>query len=132
MNSKPQPRDEPYDGVAEERRGVPDDLERMLAVVFPAEGLREAARIQLFRYGRESYEREPVRVHLAIVKLSNGDLLKLDNMVDLACQDYRDVLALAEYPAYMQLEPGIDPNSPAARAAIESDRDQYEAWLGKH
>ncbi len=109
----------------------PDDRERMLAVVFPAGGLCEAARTQLFRYGRESHEREAARVHLAILKLSNGDLLKLDKMVDLACRDYRDVLAMAESPAYMKLEPGIDPNSPAAQAAIKSDRLQYETWLGR-
>lgn len=119
MNPEPQPAHTPQPGA----------LERMLAVVFPAEGLREAARTQLFRYGHELRDRDPGRVRLAILKLSDGDLLKLDKMVDLACQDYRDVLAMAEYPAYMKLEPGIDPNSPAAQAAIKSDRDQYEAWL---
>ena len=49
-------------------------------------------------YGVKSYERERERVQLAILKLSEGDARKLLHYLDVAKQDYRDVLYWAEYP----------------------------------
>jgi hypothetical protein len=49
------------------------------------------AREVLATYGRERYEREPDRVRLALLKLSDGDLYKLSPMVAGAKRDYRNV-----------------------------------------
>ena len=48
-------------------------------------------------YGKESYEYEKERVQLAIIKISGGDILKLQEYVNIAKIDYRDVLMSAEY-----------------------------------
>lgn len=70
---------------------------------------------------------EAPRVRLAALKLALGDLAKLENAVDLATADYRDVIISAEYRRY------------AARYHIESatsaaedstaDSNEYQAWL---
>lgn len=49
-------------------------------------------------YGVEAYERERERVQLAIVKLSQGDVDRLLDMVQAAKIDYRDVLFWADDP----------------------------------
>ncbi len=51
----------------------------------------------IFEYGKENHEKEENRVRLAVLKLSNGDLDGLIQFIDLAKQDYRDVLLRAEY-----------------------------------
>ncbi len=107
----------------------PGDFERKLADVFPNEGLREAARAQLLRYGREGWHHEPARVRLAILKLGGGDLVAIDRYVESAGVDYRDILAQAEYPAYSKLPAGIDPTSPPAQEAIRADKAQYLEWI---
>ncbi len=48
-------------------------------------------------YGKEEYEYESSRVHLAILKCSEGELAKLREYVKHAKMDYRDVLLWAEY-----------------------------------
>lgn len=108
----------------------PGDLERKLLELFPAEGLRDAARSALRRYGRESWHYEADRVRLAILKLAGGDLTSIDKQVDAANVDYRDTLAAAEYPEYSKLRPGVDPESAEAKRAIEADRQQYLDWIG--
>jgi len=52
----------------------------------------------LDEYGVESYQRERDRVHLAVVNLSQGDPVKLRYFVDVAKQDYRDVLFWSDCP----------------------------------
>lgn len=108
----------------------PGDLERKLNDLFSAEGLRDAARSSLSRYGRESWHYEVDRVRLAILKLAGADLTAIDKQVDAANVDYRDVLAAAEFPAYRLLPPGIDPATPEAQRAIAADRQQYLEWIG--
>jgi hypothetical protein len=48
-------------------------------------------------YGIETYERERERGQIAILKLSQGNADKLLHNVQVAKQDYRDVLYWAEY-----------------------------------
>ncbi len=55
-------------------------------------------------YGVEPYEREHERVHLAILKLSEGDEEKLREFVAVAKRDYRDVLFWAENPEEARLD----------------------------
>ncbi|TFH35211.1 MAG: hypothetical protein E4G99_07810 [Anaerolineales bacterium] len=90
-----------------------------------AEALREAL--------LHSADKEPPRVHLAILKLSEGDPLKLLQYIEAARIDYRDVLAWAEYPA--QMSSGATYYNTAVEvyeAILEADRQQYQSWLEGH
>jgi hypothetical protein len=65
-----------------------------------------------------------LRVQMACLKLAGGCLARLRRVVDAACGDFRDVLAAAEYPAYLRA---------ATRAEIEeaicTDWTQLQTWL---
>ena len=85
----------------------------------------------LNKYGDEDYHKEQVRVHLAILKLSEGQLDKLESYLESARSDYRDVLAWAEYPEEMML--GYTAKSQMTPDQITElrrrDREQYLNWL---
>jgi hypothetical protein len=77
--------------------------------------------------------KETPRVQLAILKLSEGDPVKLLQYIGAARVDYRDVLAWAEYPE--QLRSGktrYNTRLDEYEAMLERDRIQYEAWLEEH
>ena len=81
--------------------------------------------------GYEGYE--AVRVQLAILKLSNGDSEKLQDYIQAASLDYRDVLAWAEFPE--QIRSGktrYNTDLDEYEAILIADREQYEAWLEEH
>ena len=81
--------------------------------------------------GYEGYE--PARVQLAILKLSNGDSEKLQDYIQAASLDYRDVLAWAEFPE--QIRSGktrYNTDLDMYEAILKADREQYEAWLEEH
>jgi hypothetical protein len=82
-------------------------------------------------YGIEKWEREKPRVQLVALKLSNGDLEALNKHINLAKQDYRDVLAAAEYPEYSTTGMFHVRELPAQaqRRIIDSDWKQCETWL---
>jgi hypothetical protein len=100
------------------------DLDRVVERDFPIEARAEISTL-LDAYG----DREAVRVKLAILKLAAGDVSKVRHYVGRAVQDYRDVLAWAEYPGYM--DNGWSRGLPAEKrdAVIASDWEQYDAWL---
>jgi hypothetical protein len=83
-------------------------------------------------YGLESYEQGRNRVQLAILKLCEGQIERLPELVKMAKTDYRDVLAYAEYPDEMKLGfvemSKLTPDE--ARAVRQRDREQYQRWLG--
>jgi hypothetical protein len=85
----------------------------------------------LNEYGVEKWECEKPRVQLAALKLSNGDLEALNKHINLAKQDYRDVLAAAEYPEYSTTGMFHVRELPAQaqRRIIDSDWKQCETWL---
>lgn len=107
----------------------PGDVEGKLRVLFPNEGLREAARGSLRRYGAQSWHKDLDRVRLAVLKLAGDDLTAINRHVDEAAVDHRDTLAAAEFPSYTALGASVDRTSPAAQAAIKADRAQYLAWV---
>ena len=82
-------------------------------------------------YGDSEMERGRGRVHLAILKLCEGKLEKLPDLIAMAKQDYRDVLAYAEYPEQMKL--GFlqlrNLSSSERKAIKERDEKQYKHWL---
>jgi hypothetical protein len=74
--------------------------------------------------------RERSRVQLAILKLARGSLDALRKHINTATQDFRDVLAPAEYPEYSKLAFRVR-ELPAAeqQRIIDSDWTQYQDWL---
>ena len=100
-----------------------DDLERIVARDFPQACIPEV-RSLFSRYGNESGQHEKVRVQMACLKCANGNLEALEQTVGIACRDYRDVLADAEYPSY-----SYDLSREAMEQAIESDWNQLQEWF---
>jgi hypothetical protein len=76
------------------RRIDRDSLSAELERAFP--GRAKEAGMVLSRYGTEAHEREPERVRLAAVELCGGDITELNRLIDMAKQDYRDILMWAE------------------------------------
>jgi hypothetical protein len=65
-----------------------------LAAAFPNANDAKQALAALDRYGTDDAE----MVHLAIIKLSEGKLWRLRELVQVAREDFRDVLAPAQSP----------------------------------
>jgi len=107
------------------------DVERIVRRDFPS-GQFDTAMAVLKQYGIEKWHRECARVQLAALKLSNGDLRKLQTAIDVAKRDYRDVLAPAEYPEYSKrgFRTRELPVEERERI-IGGDWEQYESWLRK-
>ena len=78
----------------------------------------------LGRYGQKEWQREKLRVKMACLKLADGNIQALKKWVNVAGDDYRDIIALAEYPAYMQAK------TDAQKAkAIDTDWKALQIWL---
>ena len=106
-----------------------DDVERVVRRDFSG-GEFDAVMAILKQYGVEKWHRECPRVQLAALKLANGDLDKLQKIINVARTDYRDVTVPAEYPEYGKRGFRIRelPIQDQERI-IDSDWDQYERWL---
>jgi len=102
-------------------------LATKLEELFPDGEEREEAASLLDSYGREEHEREPGRVRLAVLKLARGDQVKLRGYLQNAREDFRDVLAWAEYPNQVRVQYGL--GSAGREELICRDREQYERWL---
>lgn len=111
---------------------VPDatdeDVTRIVRRDFPPAAHADVL-AALGRYGDEPWQVAPPRVRLAILKLAAGNLERLRSQVAVACQDYRDVITPAEYPAYSQ-HPPDEPFTPDEKACLHAANSaQYTAWL---
>ena len=109
---------------------TPELVELLIARLVPPDD-REVVANLLAVYGRQPYEREPVRVRVALLKLSEGNVDRLRTLLADAQRDYRDVLAWAEYPAEMA-GPVTGVSSAEQTRIRQADRGQYLAWLAKH
>src|SRR3954471_5962339 len=94
---------------------------------FPNSRAAAEALAILDSYGTQPWHSERERVQLAILKQSNGDLVRLRQLVGLADRDYRDALVGAEYLEEFQASSKASPQEMAA--IRKRDREQYEAWL---
>jgi hypothetical protein len=98
------------------------DLASVVERDFPLEVRAKIAAL-LDAYG----DPDAVRVKLAILKLADGDASKARHYVSAATQDYRDVLAWAEYPGSMDKDWPLPAQT--RDSVIAADWEQYEAWL---
>lgn len=108
---------------------VPDVSEAdVVRVVQRDFGPDDAARVESLL--REFDPAMSPRVMLAVLKLSEGCLESVRRNLETARRDWRDVIAYAEYPAYMQRVSGPGSVSDAQRDQIvRADWEQYQAWL---
>lgn len=68
------------------------------------------------------------RLAAAILKLANKDLKLLDNYIEIAVEDSRDVLSQAEYPSSSKL--GLDNfEINGMKNIFLSDWREYSTWL---
>ncbi len=107
-----------------------DDVQRIIRRDF---GDARTAEVQalLSRYGTKDWQREPARVHLAILKLAKGDLSQLKLHTETACSDYRDVLSPAEYRRYSALAWSTPKDPKAEQQAMREDWEEYQSWLAR-
>ncbi len=105
------------------------DIERVVRRDFQQAQVEEVLAM-LAEYGTEIWHKERERVRLAALKLANGDLAKLRSTINRAKLDYRDVLAPAEYPKFMQEGMRFRRLRSRDRELIYTDDwQQYERWL---
>jgi len=102
-------------------------LARKLETMFPGDFTRRRVRKILEEYGREAHEREPDRVRLAILKLAGAELRSVEKYTGYAREDYRTILAWAEYPR--QARQWVMPGADEKQKMIEADLAEYERWL---
>ena len=106
-----------------------DIVLKKIRQVFPDRDAKEIL-TSLEAYGTESYETGKYRVYLAILKLCDEEKLSdPSSYVRAAKQDFRDVVAWAEYPNQMKFGLARDPKESAK--LIKQDAEQYQAWLKK-
>lgn len=102
-------------------------LDSKLEVMFPDDFTRRRVRKILQGYGSELHEREPDRVRLAILKLAGAELQSVEKYTGYAREDYRDILAWAEYPR--QTREWVMPEADEKQKMIEADLAEYQEWL---
>jgi len=103
-------------------------LASKLISLFPEKEDRIEATEILETYGQESYEQEPARVRLAILKLASQSpsIAELKKYTGAAKGDFRDVLSWAEYPRQSKI---CSAKGAEKQQLIESDLNEYQAWL---
>jgi hypothetical protein len=103
-------------------------LPRLLEKLFPLEDERELVIDIMGQYGSADFQREGDRVRMAILKLAGRSPEQIRYYTLMACRDYRDVLAGAEYPNQMGYYPWRE-NDPERLEQIKvKDMEQYQSW----
>jgi len=107
----------------------PDDVERIVRRDFGVEEF-DVVKEVLNDYGIEKCEGERSRVQLATLRMAHGSLEALRRYVVAAKQDYRDVLAAAEYPEYSTKGFRIrELPKEEQRRIMDADWKQYKSGL---
>lgn len=109
-----------------------NDVERIARRGFSDEQFSSVITL-LKEYGTEAWHRECPRVQLAALKLADGSLEKLRAQIETAKRDYRDVVAVAEFPAYCKVGFSRIRKLPVDERLriIKADWSQYDEWLRK-
>jgi hypothetical protein len=107
------------------------DVERVVARDYPPQSFARVFAI-LRAYGAERWHTEKNRVRLAALKLAAGDLDRLRAHIETALKDFRDILAVAEYPSYFQsVSSSQELATDQRQQLIDADWKQYSSWLGR-
>lgn len=70
------------------------------------------------------------RISAAILKLANGNLKAVENFIEVANIDLRDIISQAEYPRCSKL--GFEAmENPEIRKVYLEDWEEYTEWLNK-
>jgi len=108
-----------------------DDVQRIIFRDFGSPQTALALSI-LEDLGRQHKDRRPdPRVCLAVLKLADGDVDQLARYTKTAIEDYRDVIAAAEYPRYFREIVNANVPEPIQYVIIDDDWAQYREWLEK-
>jgi len=91
---------------------------------------RAAAAELLNRYGAQAYHTEIQRVRLAALRLAEGSLSKLEEVIETACSDYVEVISAAEVPNQLKVPPKS--MAPIRNRAVAIDKRQWSDWLKGH
>ena len=103
-------------------------LPRILEKMFPDPDIREEIVDVMDQYGHAEFQREGDRVRMAILKLAGKSPERVRYYTLMACRDYRDVLAAAEYPGEIGYYPWKE-NDPERLEQIRGeDLQQYQEW----
>jgi hypothetical protein len=104
-----------------------DDIKQIIDRDFPQLEFTAVLKI-LMEYKSESAKGYN-RVYASILKLSDGNIELVQKYVEKAKWDYRDVIALAEYPNYSKyaFDDGLTYEKKVI--LIKDDWIQYERWL---
>ena len=105
------------------------DIERIAKRDFPQLAFAEIESL-LKQYKSES-ESGRNRVYASVLKLSNGKIEQLRKYIEKANSDYRDVIALSEYPNYSEYAFDDDLSEKKKQQLIADDWAQYETWFNK-
>ena len=70
------------------------------------------------------------RISVAILKLANGNINSIDNFIELANSDFRDVISQAEYKRCSELGFEDIEKSEIGKIYLE-DWKEYTEWLNK-
>lgn len=70
------------------------------------------------------------RISAAVLKLANRDFNAIDHFIEVSKNDYRDVLARAEYPGCFKVG-FANISTTMKRQLYISDWKEYAAWLNK-
>ena len=79
------------EGVIVDKMLLKEDVIQAIQETFPNEDLQTVLDV-LSEYGKQSFERDVERVQIAVIRLSEGDVDKLLQLVSDAKRDYRDVI----------------------------------------
>jgi len=113
-----------------DRSAIRERILRRIRRMWPGEDHRKIVGL-LERYGSEKHEKDPERVQLALLKLSEGNFDSLPELVKMAKSDWQDVIAMAESPEEMRTGPVAMKRM--ARSESDSlrsrDRKQYSDWI---
>jgi len=105
------------------------DVKRIVKRDFPQSEFIEIKDI-LKTYKSEN-EKGKNRIYASILKLSNGNVELVKKYIEKANTDYRDVIALSEYPNYSEHAFEDELSVKKKKQLINDDWTQYEAWLNK-
>ena len=82
----------------------------------------------LSKYKSES-KKGKNRIFASILKLAEGKTELIEKYVEKANEDYRDILALSEYPHYSKYAFEDDLSSEREKELNDKDWEQYQKWF---